>query len=235
MSILRKLSKLPIIWLAVLAVVFILIFFAVGIATNLFASPVFSMFWIISAEAAHGVVLYAAVALAVILGVGMTTFLWLKKRENENSSSRNKLNEMMLAVEKAKAESIKSYESATFKMAAKEESYDESKNRFFDAYLKESEVKADSHPATATRESLLANERVQEFMAESTSESTFESERDAQSNKGKLVCPSCKIEVAEPTLMMNYDKSKPKVSIYCPKCEKLIDEMELDSQKKSSS
>ena len=118
MSILRLLTETSKIRLAIVAVICILIFYAVGIATNLFASPAFSMFWIISAETARGVVLYVATALAIVLGAGMATFFWLKKRGSENSNS---LDNLVLAVDKSKTESVDSYDSATFKMAAEEE------------------------------------------------------------------------------------------------------------------
>ena len=162
MSIIRQLIETSKIRLAVVAVVCILIFYAVGIATNLFASPVFSMFWVISAEAAHGVVVYVAAVLAVVLGVGMASFLWLKKRGSENSNS---LNNLVLAVEKAKQDSAKQAPT-TSNMAAEEESQDE--NKKLPSNLQPIKEPVASRPPTSTREAILASARVQELKAEST-------------------------------------------------------------------
>jgi hypothetical protein len=70
-----KAHKLP---LAMIIVAGVLIFYAVGIAT-FFGSPVFSMFWIISAQTAH-VLIYVAVVVAVVLGVMGSIIGFIKRR-----------------------------------------------------------------------------------------------------------------------------------------------------------
>lgn len=56
---------------ALLLVAFSLILYAGGIVTNVFASPMFSSFWLISYATAHGFVVYLAVTLAVVLGLSV--------------------------------------------------------------------------------------------------------------------------------------------------------------------
>lgn len=46
-----------------------LVLYAAGIATNFFASPVFSMFFVISYQTAHSIVVYVAVAAAFALAI----------------------------------------------------------------------------------------------------------------------------------------------------------------------
>lgn len=230
MSILRLLTETSKIRLAIVAVICILIFYAVGIDTNLFASPAFSMFWIISAETARGVVLYVAAALAIVLGAGMATFFWLIKRGSENSNS---LDNLVLAVDKSKTESVDSYDSATFEMAAEEENHEENKKLSSDMQPIEEPV-ASRSPVT-TREAILASARVQEFKAESTTKKNvgFRSAKAEQQNRGKLYCSSCKKEVTQPLVIVNSDETNPKISRYCPECEKLIDEIEVNLHPKA--
>jgi hypothetical protein len=56
-----------------------LIFYAAGIATNFFASPIFSIFWIISYQTAHNIVTYVAVAAAAALTITALSISLIKK------------------------------------------------------------------------------------------------------------------------------------------------------------
>jgi len=73
---LRELSKTQ---LVMIIVAVGLLFYAVGIATNFFGSPVFSMFFIISNETAHNVA-YLAVAIAIALIIMTLAMSLIKKR-----------------------------------------------------------------------------------------------------------------------------------------------------------
>lgn len=69
--------------LLVVAVIAGLIFYAVGIATNFFASPIFSPFFIISYETAHSVAVYAALFVAINLVLISIAVYYL--RQNNDS------------------------------------------------------------------------------------------------------------------------------------------------------
>jgi hypothetical protein len=60
--------------------IFVLSFYAIGIATDFFASPILSTFFIISRETAHDIVFYASVAAAVVLTIGVLSTILLKNQ-----------------------------------------------------------------------------------------------------------------------------------------------------------
>jgi Flp pilus assembly pilin Flp len=57
-----------------------LIFYAVGIATNLFANPIFSMFFIISDQTAHNIAYAVLVGAATVAVIGLTVTLFKKRK-----------------------------------------------------------------------------------------------------------------------------------------------------------
>jgi hypothetical protein len=77
---LRQLSTVQKLYVAMIVIACCLVFYAVGIATNFFASPVFSMFFIISYDTAHNIVSY--VALAIGLSIIALTISLVKKRKS---------------------------------------------------------------------------------------------------------------------------------------------------------
>ena len=74
---------------ALIVAVYGLIFYAFGIATNLFASPAFSMFWIISAQTAHYIA-YGVAAAATALSIIILTVNFLKRRKTSSLRLPNK-------------------------------------------------------------------------------------------------------------------------------------------------
>lgn len=77
---LRQLSTVQKLYAAMIMIACCLVLYAVGIVTNFFASPVFSMFFIISYDTAHDVVSY--VALAIGLSMIALTISLVKKRKS---------------------------------------------------------------------------------------------------------------------------------------------------------
>ena len=49
------------------AIVFVLFFYAISVETDIFSSPVFSVFWLVSGDTAHTIVRFLAVAGTVVL------------------------------------------------------------------------------------------------------------------------------------------------------------------------
>ena len=64
---LKKLSKAQKLEFSILIIAGCLFFYAVGIATGFFGLPIFSGFWIVSNETAHGVLLIRVLAVAVAI------------------------------------------------------------------------------------------------------------------------------------------------------------------------
>ncbi len=81
-----KIRKL---WVSILIVVGGLIFYSVGIATDLFAYPAFSMFFVISYETAHNVALYAAAGTAIVLAITATAINLIKKPKTIPQQTQN--------------------------------------------------------------------------------------------------------------------------------------------------
>jgi hypothetical protein len=78
---LRKLSALQKLYVAMIVIACCLVFYAVGIMTNFFASPIFSMFFIISYETAHNIVSYVALTIAVGFCITALATRLVKKRK----------------------------------------------------------------------------------------------------------------------------------------------------------
>ena len=76
---LRELSTLQKLYAAMIAITCCLVFYAVGIITDFFASPMFSMFFIISYDTAHNIVSYIALAIAAGLCITALATSLLKK------------------------------------------------------------------------------------------------------------------------------------------------------------
>ncbi len=77
--------------IATLTIASALLFYAVGIATNFFANPMFSMFFIISAETAHTIVIGIAVVTAIVFATLAVAVTVNKKRKAVFLETQNKL------------------------------------------------------------------------------------------------------------------------------------------------
>lgn len=76
--------------IAIIVIVAVLVFYAVGNATGFFGNPVFKMFWVLSNEQAHSVAVYGAVAGAVaVVAIGLT-FTLIKKRKTKEPQTTYK-------------------------------------------------------------------------------------------------------------------------------------------------
>jgi len=91
--------------IATLTIASALIFYAVGIVTNFFANPMFSMFFIISAETAHTIVTGIAVVTAIAFATLAAAVTVNKKRKAVLLQTQNKLsiNTIKAPIKKAKA------------------------------------------------------------------------------------------------------------------------------------
>jgi hypothetical protein len=82
---LRELSQIQKLEAAASIVACALAFYAIGIATDFFANPIFSMFFFISYETAHNVVTYLAAVIAIVFGIAVGLSLVKKGKSHEKS------------------------------------------------------------------------------------------------------------------------------------------------------
>jgi hypothetical protein len=87
----RKIQTTQKVQIALIVFVAIFIFYAFGIATNLFGNHIFSMFWIISNDTAHNVAAFAAIAVAIVLDVAILVLFLINRRKTTTSETDKKL------------------------------------------------------------------------------------------------------------------------------------------------
>ncbi len=75
---------------ATIVVAGILVFYSVGVASNLFGNSAFSMFWIVSNQAAYNIATYAAVAGVIAVVIVAVTILLIKRQKLSFSKTYNK-------------------------------------------------------------------------------------------------------------------------------------------------
>ena len=201
-SIKKKLERIPrtqkiFIIMTIIAGCFL--FYGVGIATNFFAQPIFSMFFIISAETAHNLVVYIAVGTAIALGALALATKFLKKPKSD--SFKIPIKPAIPLVQRP----LKTVESANLKISGKPE-------------VSVPKIKKKPIPVTQSAEIL----KVEKVDA-TTNQQIPKLEVTKTNSKGKFTCPSCKKEFSTPMLMRDYPKSKTDLVSYCPYCFKPID------------
>ena len=86
----KEFSKTQKLQIATIIVAGSLIFYAIGIATNFFASPIFSMFFIISNQTAHDIVTYLAVAIAIAIAITTSIITLTRRRKTAFTETRSK-------------------------------------------------------------------------------------------------------------------------------------------------
>ena len=79
---LRELSQTQKLQIATIVIISVLIIYGIGIETNFFANPIFSMFFIISYETAHTVVSSVAIVTALTIFIAVFYIWFIKKNVN---------------------------------------------------------------------------------------------------------------------------------------------------------
>jgi hypothetical protein len=190
---LEKKSRTQKLFIIMMIVAGCLLFYAIGIATNFFGQPMFSMFFIISNETAHNVVVYLAIGAAFFSG---TLALALTFAKNRKSSSLQVQNKPGIPPVQRPSKAVTSANVETFGKP--------------EVIISEQKMK----PFTATR---LAEVQKAETVKEPTSQLIPKLEGTQTINK-KLICHSCKKEFITPMLSLEYKNSMAKLVSYCPYC-----------------
>jgi hypothetical protein len=191
---LEKKSRSQKLFITMMIVAGCLLFYAIGIATNFFGQPIFSMFFIISEETAHNLVVYIAFGAAFALGTLALVLTFAKKRKSSSLEVKNKTD--IPQVQRP----FKAVTSSNVKTLGKPE-------------VTTSERKMKHLTATQLAEDLRA-----ETVKAPISQQKPKLKVTQTINKDKLTCHSCKKVFSTPMLMLEYPNSVAKLVSYCPYC-----------------
>jgi hypothetical protein len=212
----KELSKTQKLRLAMIIVACCLIAYALGIVTNLFAQPMFSMFFIISNSTAHGIVTYGAIAGAV--GVGAAAVFWgfKKYRVAPLFEPVNKSEEPVKASSPIKSKTA---------IKAEEEVPEQ-------ASIPKAAVQTEEPWGQVIPPLIVGGETAPETVT--ATESVAETESVSANTNGKIICPACQKEYSTPMFMLDYTDSLPKLVCVCPYCNVKL-QIQPDHYKVSSS
>lgn len=203
----KQLTKTKKLSLAAIAVTSLLALYAAGVASNFFAQPMFSMFFIVSAQTAHTIVVYGAVGAAAAVGI-VAVGLNLSKRGKDAAPSPKPA-----AKPTAKAKT---------KPAALAEALVNLKTQGNLGGVNQQETELPK-PAPSISQAPKA-----EIENEVKTEAATVKPEAATENKDKIECPACKKEFSTPIFMLDYAQSKPKVVSYCPYCNQPLDTQKMN-------
>jgi len=195
----KEMSSTRKLLIAILVIAGILMFYGIGIATNFFAQPMFSMFFVISSETAHNVVAYLAIGAAVAIGL-LGLVLVIRKRRSYSPVIQIK---PVIPLVQRPVKVV----SSDFKIAGNPER------------IKLEPKMKNSAPAQVAEVSKAdpANEpKVHQIPIKPEVTKTAIPE--------KFKCPSCKKEFTTPMLMIDYSSPKAGLVSYCPYCYEPINQ-----------
>ncbi len=204
---LRELSKKQKLYAAIIIVGCMLIFYGLGIATNFFAQPMFSMFFIISDSTAHNVVTYVALVIGIALTMGVTVGL-VKKRKSTFLEADNKpvigtikaSNEVPVRINPTPNDQKITTNAESKKTVQKTQS---AKNPIPTMQVtKQTTPKVPPQPSTV--KSAAANPK-------------------AVVNKDRITCPTCQKEFGTPLFSLDYNSGNTKLIGLCPYCYQPVD------------
>jgi uncharacterized CHY-type Zn-finger protein len=206
---LRELSRIQKLYFALALIVCGLVFYAVGIATDFFASPIFSPFFIISNQTAHNVATYVAISIAVALTILSITLSLIKKRKEPFLEANNE--PTIPTIKPLKIASVRTTQQTN----------DEKINNIPKTYGKQQENQS-------------AKQLIMQPTNQSTTQASIQPDTDenepinqqsgAKQNIDKIICPACKKEFSTPLLMVDYSEAKPKLVRHCPYCDQPLEE-----------
>lgn len=217
--------------IAIIVIAAVLIFYAVGNATNLFGNPVFSMFWVLSNEQAHSVAIYGAVAgVVAVLAIGLAMTL-IKKRKTLKPGTTYK---PAISSFKPATSSIKtpiqtpvkaapptiSHPTITPKMNSKKEEY-----------KTEQKIEPIKQPIIQPTIPSAAQKPVTPINIPTNGQNKTNNQKinTDKPTSDKLSCPNCKKQFGTPLFMLEYVQSKPKLVGHCPYCDQTLVNVQKDA------
>jgi uncharacterized Zn-finger protein len=201
-----------------------LIFYAVGIATNFFASPAFSMFWIISYQTAHNVVTYVVVVIAVALSMVLSIGL-IKKRKAMFPETHNKM--VIRAINARDEVPVRAIPSTDNQKTASnpESNKTEQKGNAYTLLIVSNES---TNGAVADN---LARMRAKQSTTQISTQQNADNNSTIDQatgikvikNEDKITCQVCKKEFSTPLFSLDFSSSNPKLIRLCPYCNQPLD------------
>ena len=215
----KNLSKEQKLLLTMMVIIYGLIFYSIGVATNFFGSPMFSMFFVINYNIVHGVVIYVALAAAIALSAITLTLTLINKQNIELPQIHNKpIIRIMKASDQASARV--SMPTNTMKMA------DKSGNNKMNQ-----KNQKPTQPVIKPTKLSTVQSASQQYTVKNT---TINQEVAIKENQGRLTCPTCKKAFSIPLLMLEYAGSTPKLVRHCPYCDQPIDQQQKNTAEEDS-
>jgi uncharacterized Zn-finger protein len=204
----NNLSKEQKLRLTMMIIAYGLVFYVVGVVTNFFGSPIFSMFFIIDSNIVHGVLIYVALAVAVALSATNLTLALIQRRKLELPQIHDKLT---IRIMKTPDETLAgvSMPTKTLKKAGNPENS-----------KVEQKSQQPTQPAMRPTNQSTVQKASQPYIVKNT---TSNQEAGMNEKKGRLTCPTCKKEFSTPLLTLDYAASTPKLIRHCPYCDQSID------------
>jgi hypothetical protein len=202
---LGELSRMQKLYLALILAACCLVFYAVGIITNFFASPVFSMFFVISYDTAHNIVSYVAIAMAVSLSIAALAISLVKRRKS------------VLLLEPEYEPAIDVADVPTEALVQATSSVDDQK------------IISNPQGQGTEQEDELNKQPVMRSTMKALSQAYAHpnTNNDASNNQepvlllfhDQLTCPTCKREFSNPVFMLDYSGLRPRLIRRCPYCD----------------
>ncbi len=207
----REISTKGKLYILTVIVVCSLVFYAVGIVTDLFASPMFSMFWIISEDTAHSVVTYAVEAIAIALSITALTIAFVNKQKTGTPKTQ-----------------FKPYFRLTKTSNGAQDDAPLTNNiqKNTDKVEQNNIEKSESGNQPTTR---LTEQATPQILIKPIADKNAANNIEDIKNKNKLSCPSCKKEFGQPLFVLDFESSGPRIVSCCPYCNKPLDLKEKDS------
>jgi len=203
-----NLSKQQKLRLTMMVITYGLVFYVVGVETNFFGSPMFSMFFIMNSNIVHGVVIYVALAAAAVLSAINLALILIQKRKVELPQIREK---PFIHITKItnEASARVGMPNSTLKKAGKSENKEvEQKNQ----QLIRSVIKPTNQSTVQTvGETYIVKD------------ATINQELGVKEKKGRFTCPACKKEFSTPLFTLEYAASTSKLIRHCPYCDHPLD------------
>jgi hypothetical protein len=206
----RKLSMAQKLYFTVIVISCCLIFYAIGIITNFFASPIFSMFFIISYETAHNIAIYVALTTAFGLSVAALAVAFLRKRKS-------------VLTELADIPEIDNFRVTTATLPHSNST----------PSVNDKEIMSHSESQDAEQENELNQQPdMRPFLkATSLTSENPKTENDETNSSepvillinNQLTCPTCKREFVKPVFVLDYSGLRPRLIRRCPYCERPLD------------
>ncbi len=225
------------IFISLIVVACIMIFYAVGIITNFFGQPMFSMFFIVSNETAHTLVVYLAIGVAVAISI-LALIIHFRKPKTLAAEAAIKPTDPLMQILIKSEPTIKatlpliqipmktpqipikiSSSAYTYKMSSDSERY---------AANLAAKKKLNSSPAPQIAptqpkvEKVISPEikapEIQKTPNKPEVEPEIKKEDSKTINQGKIICQHCKKEFSTPMMMLDYSTSYPTLVSHCPYC-----------------